>query len=500
MPTLDSSSSTTLRWPIGVSIALIGSLLGALGDNFVRKSFLSTQKRYKIAEISDISATSKEDINGCSLHSSPDNSAHLKSKSPKFWEMVKNPMWLIGIILAAGADTIATLAALVFAPATLITPFAGMHIFWSMLIACLWLKERIGFIEWIGAICIVGGIICVVVFAGKIDGFTTVYQFAPLLKRPAAICYIVINLTLLIIFPLLTMNSVAVLFAKCIYKVKVYMKKVSFDFCNFKRKLVEYFKKKKDKHKKDLKNINIEINLSPISTVATSHQKQSKLIDNISSMDLNPSSPIESDGFSEVSSPTICSEFIKSSESVATDFVDIKDMRRIIIILEAFGVSASSGIFGANTNLSAKVFTLYISQLFSGKFSFFSTWEFYVVTIVTLTCAIFQLYFLNKALSKFEAIYVVPITNSILIATSEVGGICAFNEIPESDVGFSLGVVIIIIGVLLLSIFKAKRTSIETPKIRSFETNRLNVIEEGNPHLSFVKDEVILQHVEGGNK
>eukprot|EP01052_Picozoa_sp_SAG31_P012913 SAG31_NODE_765_length_12248_cov_6.802947_4_plen_121_part_00 len=87
------------------------------------------------------------------------------------------------------------------------------------------------------------------------------------------------------------------------------------------------------------------------------------------------------------------------------------------------------GAFGGKGNVLAKiVIDILTYSIDSGDWNGFRRWEMYFFIVLTaLTCGA-QLFFLNYALSKHEAKYVVPNLNSVLLLTGTVGGAIFFEE------------------------------------------------------------------------
>lgn len=56
------------------------------------------------------------------------------------------------------------------------------------------------------------------------------------------------------------------------------------------------------------------------------------------------------------------------------------------------------------------------------------------------------------AANRYDAIYVIPTTNSCLVASGIFGAICVLREIPESWGGFVGGLFLCVGGILVLTI------------------------------------------------
>ncbi|CDJ69779.1 hypothetical protein, conserved [Eimeria necatrix] len=141
-------------WPLGISIIFCGSLAGAAGDTMVRMAY---------------SAAGPE---------------------PSTKEMLKKPIFVLGMVLTTAVDAACTLGALTFAPSSMVTPFAGVHIFWAVLLAHFWLRESVGRWETLGSSCVIIGVLLLVVYSGKETEIVAAAQFAAAAAAPLALAYI----------------------------------------------------------------------------------------------------------------------------------------------------------------------------------------------------------------------------------------------------------------------------------------------------------------------
>lgn len=66
-------------------------------------------------------------------------------------------------------------------------------------------------------------------------------------------------------------------------------------------------------------------------------------------------------------------------------------------------------------------------------------------------------------MSLCQAIYVVPIINSVLIATGALGGVVLFREVPANLPLFTIGLALVLIGVVALSYgkYEAEKRQVE---------------------------------------
>lgn len=141
-------------WPVGLAVAFIGSISGAVGDNMVRLDYMEA-------------------------------GPHLSLQ-----QMFRRWKWLFGMFLTTVVDVLCVLVALAMAPATIITPFAGVHVFWNIFLAKFWLREEVGLWEIIGSSVIIIGVVLIVVFAGKSLNLSSLQFLPAYLSTPQAIAYL----------------------------------------------------------------------------------------------------------------------------------------------------------------------------------------------------------------------------------------------------------------------------------------------------------------------
>ena len=85
----------------------------------------------------------------------------------------------------------------------MVTPFAGVHIFWAVLLSHFWLRESVGRWEVLGSSCVISGVLLLVLFAGKETELNMLQQFAQAAAAPLPLIYIALSaaaaLTLIIL-------------------------------------------------------------------------------------------------------------------------------------------------------------------------------------------------------------------------------------------------------------------------------------------------------------
>lgn len=116
-----------------------------------------------------------------------------------------------------------------------------------------------------------------------------------------------------------------------------------------------------------------------------------------------------------------------------------------------FCCSAASGLFGGNTNVFAKAAIEVVSK---ESFGGFQHPVVVFVAILTISCALMQLYFLNESLKRYEAVYCVPIINAALVAVAAIASNILFDDwkqISTSDMCFfCVGALLVVGGILSL--------------------------------------------------
>lgn len=106
-----------------------------------------------------------------------------------FFQMWRSPLWAIGMFLTVVVNTVCTLIALLFAPATIVTAFAGVHIFWNTVLAKTLNRERSVIHDYVGIAAVVAGIILIVIFSGKDKAIASVESFTLNLIQPGPTLY-----------------------------------------------------------------------------------------------------------------------------------------------------------------------------------------------------------------------------------------------------------------------------------------------------------------------
>ncbi|SOV13823.1 conserved Plasmodium membrane protein, unknown function [Plasmodium sp. gorilla clade G2] len=172
---------------IGIIISFIGSFFGALGDKFVHDSYI------------------KE-----------------KNINPKIYK--KKMIWLMGILLSVVIDPIFTIIALYFTSAALVTPFAGVHILWNLIITNISLKIKTKLHQYMGSLFLITGIALIITFSEKKVDIHNMKDLINMYKQTRVIIYIITIFTIIII---LLIICIIPLYFQDIANIK-YLKKMNF--------------------------------------------------------------------------------------------------------------------------------------------------------------------------------------------------------------------------------------------------------------------------------
>lgn len=147
---------------IGIIISFIGSFFGALGDKFVHDSYI-------------------------------------KEKNINTEIYKKKLIWLLGILLSVVIDPIFTIIALYFTSAALVTPFAGVHILWNLIITNVSLKIKTKLHQYMGSFFLITGIALIITFSEKKVDIHNMKDLINLYKQTRVIIYMITIFTIIII-------------------------------------------------------------------------------------------------------------------------------------------------------------------------------------------------------------------------------------------------------------------------------------------------------------
>ncbi|SPJ09995.1 conserved Plasmodium membrane protein, unknown function [Plasmodium sp. DRC-Itaito] len=172
---------------IGIIISFIGSFFGALGDKFVHDSYI-------------------------------------KEKNINTQIYKKKMIWLLGILLSVVIDPIFTIIALYFTSAALVTPFAGVHILWNLIITNVSLKIKTKLHQYMGSFFLITGIALIITFSEKKVDIHNMKDLINMYKQTRVIIYIITIFTIIII---LLIMCIIPLYFQDMANMK-YLKKMNF--------------------------------------------------------------------------------------------------------------------------------------------------------------------------------------------------------------------------------------------------------------------------------
>ncbi|CDO64044.1 conserved Plasmodium membrane protein, unknown function [Plasmodium reichenowi] len=172
---------------IGIIISFIGSFFGALGDKFVHDSYI-------------------------------------KEKNINTQIYKKKMIWLLGILLSVVIDPIFTIIALYFTSAALVTPFAGVHILWNLIITNVSLKIKIKLHQYMGSFFLITGIALIITFSEKKVDIHNMKDLINMYKQTRVIIYMITIFTIIII---LLIMCIIPLYFQDMANMK-YLKKMNF--------------------------------------------------------------------------------------------------------------------------------------------------------------------------------------------------------------------------------------------------------------------------------
>lgn len=152
-------------WYFGIFTALLSSILGGLGDNLIRLSF-----------------TLEEELGP-------------KERRP----VVLRPIWLLGIFFSCILNSVLIIISLNFASAMVVTPFSGLHIFWSIIFSKYILNEEIRSRHYKGTGLVISGLLFIILFGIKDVPVYSVGELSVLYTRPRFVLYCMVNISFILI-------------------------------------------------------------------------------------------------------------------------------------------------------------------------------------------------------------------------------------------------------------------------------------------------------------
>ncbi|PHJ17015.1 magnesium transporter nipa [Cystoisospora suis] len=414
-------------WYIGVILGLISSFAGAMGDNLVRLSFVREQHGRAGAGSRGLGSGGR-DTNENSLGSDNGSSKRHRSRMEAGDEeqsnrirksarsLFRRPLWLLGTFLTVVINPLLTVLALKFAAASIVLPFGGMHIFWNVILVGYLLQEKLLPSDFLGSACILSGITLVIAYGAHDLPPYTISSLKLLITRPVFLGYVAI-----------------------VFMYIVYCMLVTPPFSS------------------------LPAWRSSSSSSSASHlgQEQERPVNKHTAR-----TPFCTGGRNAAGlglDDFLTDETVYSSTEEGRG--GGRTRRRLLLLssggsrigapywLQGFTVSSLSGVFGGLGNLSAKALIEIIGS--EGIYNCLRRYEFFLSLALTAFLCGLQLFFLNVALYRYEAKYVVPMVNATLIASGSVGGILLFEEYAHmantSIYAFGCGSFLVVMGILVLT-------------------------------------------------
>ena len=151
-------------WYYGIILTLLASFFGALGDNLIRYSHVNFKRR-----------------SNCAL----------------------NFIWYIGMFCSIVLNTLCVMGALAFADASVVVPFAAIHLVFTVILAIVINGEFVSLRSWSILIFISIGITCTVIGANKETIDYSVDDMMNLFKDPSYLVTLIICILLSVSFLLI---------------------------------------------------------------------------------------------------------------------------------------------------------------------------------------------------------------------------------------------------------------------------------------------------------
>ncbi|KAL7065936.1 hypothetical protein ACR3K2_36120 [Cryptosporidium serpentis] len=440
-------------WIIGIIYAILASIFGALGDILVRLSFIKEE-------------TFPE-----------------QERRPLYLR----PIWIIGIFSAVILNVILSFASLRYASANIITPFAGLHIFWAFLFGQFFLKENINKSHVYGAICVIFGLILVLLFGIHDIQEFNIFQLIYMYSQPSFIFCSIISLILLVIFIYIALFGIVGDWKTISYDTSEGdIISNSPDNLNYSDTIIVNNTISIDKLSSN------EINkLEKYSSVIEKHNNNFLEILGNSNLKsgidkhLNGASYLMNSNNSEVATNmlNIYSTIKDSKEKnyIKSLYFNISNKKEVIISMIPriyisspiirFCVCATSGLCGGYSNILIQNLMQIMATHSYGVFNYPAL---YIIFTTFFILALLQAIFWNLSLYNYEAIYAVPIVNSVLITSGGLCSLALYNEdlntgstmlSPIDGLCFMIGAIFIICGIFILSSSKKNNFKYEDKNI-----------------------------------
>eukprot|EP00924_Labyrinthula_sp_SR-Ha-C_P007944 maker-scaffold_41-snap-gene-1.32-mRNA-1 protein AED:0.01 eAED:0.01 QI:421/1/1/1/1/1/3/180/365 len=126
------------------------------------------------------------------------------------------------------------------------------------------------------------------------------------------------------------------------------------------------------------------------------------------------------------------------------------------LVLQLVGYTGFAGVIGGQSLLFAKSVVELVKTAFSSSSAMsLVNGETFVLVFFLVVCLLFQITFLNKALKRFDSLYVIPLYESYWIICGVIGGLVYFGEWDEMSYsdknGFVGGICVTFVGLYVLT-------------------------------------------------
>ncbi|KAH8583084.1 uncharacterized protein ELE39_000027 [Cryptosporidium sp. chipmunk genotype I] len=486
-------------WYFGIFTALLSSILGGLGDNLIRLSF-----------------TLEEELNP-------------KERRP----LILRPIWLLGVFFSCILNAILIIISLNFASAMIVTPFSGLHIFWSIIFSKYILNEEIRSRHYKGTGLVIFGLLLIILFGIKDVPVYSVEELSILYTQPKFVLYCFLNISSILFFTYLS------LFGLDGTEENKYENEMDPNNTNTSARIENNNYNLNSNAGKDNKNNNdnrkssqdiiilnkntLHLKISNLRDYLSknkyikyeesisgmegseltynSHDNVIRVLDvtndhNVDDICMNSNSDIKY-GFGRENSVneskkglynkvlnyiSVIEERIEMINSLFFELTKGFPRVEISTPIKRFCICSVSGLIGGYTNVLVQNLIQII--LIDGIYVIIHKLTYQLLFMIFITGSI-QWAFWNTALSKFQAIFVVPIVNSVLIASSGFCNLMLYYDkqyVSNSILGlffkfnFLLGQSFILVGIYIIS--RANRSiANENNELKNNSLNEENVFD-----------------------
>ncbi|CUV06464.1 unnamed protein product [Cryptosporidium hominis] len=478
-------------WYFGIFTALLSSILGGLGDNLIRLSFIL-----------------EEELNH-------------KERRP----VILRPIWILGVLFSCILNAILIIVSLNFASAMIVTPFSGLHIFWSIIFSKYILNEEIKSRHYKGTGLVISGLLFIILFGIKDVPVYSVHELGILYSQPKFVLYCFVNISFILICTYLS------LFGLDGTEENKYKNEIDINNTLSNNKIENNTEKNDNINRKSIKDIiilnknTLHLKISNLRDYLSKskyieYEKNVSVMDNldlnynsnenvIRTMDIKNDNIID-DGYMNSNSDikygfgrensiyesnnvgfynkvlNYINKIEKRIDIINSLFIELtKGFPRveISIPIKRFCICSVSGLIGGYTNVLVQNLIQII--LIDGVYTLIHKLTYQLLIMILITGSI-QWAFWNTALSKYQAIFVVPIVNSVLIASSGFCNLMLYYDnqyVSNSLLGiffkmnFLLGQSLILVGIYIIS--RANRTIVnENNNLDNNDINSNSVNEE----------------------